>query len=702
MRHAKTLFVTSAVLAIALGTNFLVDRYWHVPVAKVPPPSAPPRAGAPQPLFGDLPARLILLAGDGVAGFRDGMDARFEDPWGVAVAADGRIFVADAGDTDRIRVIDKDGRTRTFSGAGTGYLDGNAGVARFDTPSGLTFDHSGDLYVADTGNDAIRRVAPDGSVTTLAGGHGTGAADGRASEARFNGPLGVAVDAQGNVYVADTYNHRIRRIGVDGVVTTVAGGRPGFQDGPAAQARFDTPCGIAVDPDGSLWVADTRNRAIRHIAADGTVSTLAKSEQSDNDAPLRRPLAIVADADAVYVAEASHGRILRYAHYGSLRIVTGDDMGGQRLDQPAGIAIAPSGLVATDATSARVYRIDDSPGEPAIVGPAPGASLPPTHGLWPIAPQDAWHEIVGVAGEVRGNDKGESRDHLHIGVDVRADVGSTVYAIAEGKVRDPLATWGYGKLSEGLAIDTLDYIHMRVGRDARGRPLDATRFEVVDGDDGKPERVQVRRGTRFHTGDALGTVNAMAHTHLQLAGNVAYRNPIALGFDGFTDRVPPVIDSVQLRNTSGVTLRRGPSGSVAIKRADGAVDIVVEAWDHVDGNLPRRRLGLYSLGYQVLTRDGHPLPGYAAPATTLVFDRFPADDAATRVIYAPESGETVHGSARTRFLYMATNTLHEGGVREGHWDVSTLAPGNYILHVVASDWSGNTAVRGTNVPIVVQ
>ena len=702
VRHAKSLLVALTALTIAIGTGYIVDRYRHVPVTPVQPPSAPVRAGAPEPRFHDLPARLMLLAGDGTAGFRDGANARFADPWGVAVAPDGRVFVADAGDTDRIRVIDRQGRVTTFSGAGTGYADGAPSVARFDTPSGLAIDEAGRLYVADTGNDAIRRVSADGAVSTLAGGHGPGFTDGKAVDARFNGPLGVAVDRNGGVYVADTYNHRIRRIGTDGIVSTIAGGRPGFQDGPGAQARFDTPCGIAVDPDGSLWIADTGNRAIRHIAVDGTVSTLAKSERNDHDAPLRRPFGIAADSDAIYVAEASQSSILRYGHDGALRFVTGDDAGGQHLSRPAGLALDGSGLVVSDSVSSRVYRVQDGPGAPAPVGRAPDAPLPDTHGLWPIAPQDGWHEIVGVAGEVRGNDKGESRDHLHTGVDVRADVGATVYAVADGKVRDPIAAWGYGKLSEGLAIDGLDYIHMRVGRDGRGRNLDPRRFDVLSGDDGKPERVQVRRGTRFHAGDALGTVNAMAHTHLQLDGNVAFRNPIALGFKGFVDHVAPVIDAIQLRDAAGRVVPRGRSGRVVVKRTDGALDIVVEAWDQMDGNLPRRRLGLYSLGYQLVSADGHTMPGYTEPTTNLVFDRFPDDDAATRIIYAADSGETVHGSARTRFLYMATNTLHEGQAGEGHWDISRLPPGNYTLHIVARDWSGNTATHGADLPITVQ
>jgi len=276
-----------------------------------------------------------------------------------------------------------------------------------------------------------------------------------------------------------------------------------------------------------------------------------------------------------------------------------------------------------------------------------------------------------------------------------------VLAIADGKVSDPLPTWGYGKLHEGLALDGLDYIHMRVGRGASGRVVDASRFRLLPGDDGKPGRVEVRRGTHFRAGDVLGTVNAMAHTHLQLDGNLASRNPIDLGFTGFTDHIAPVIDRVELRDPAGKALKRGKEG-ITIARTAGPIDIVVEAWDHVDDNLPRRRLGLYALGYQLLDDQGKPLPGFGKPRMNLVFDRLPADDEATRVIYAPDSGETVHGAARTRFLYMVTNVLREGVAREGHWDVSALSPGRYTLHIVAADRTGNQATRNANVPLIVQ
>src|SRR5690606_6133489 len=141
----------------------------------------------------------------------------------------------------RIRAIAPDGRVSTVAGGERGFADGAGTAARFDSPSGLAIDAAGILYVADTGNNAIRRIAPGGIVSTLAGDGVAGYRDGPAPTARFNGPIGVAVDAAGRVVVADTYNDRIRAIGRDGLVSTIAGGdEPGAIDGPAALARFDT------------------------------------------------------------------------------------------------------------------------------------------------------------------------------------------------------------------------------------------------------------------------------------------------------------------------------------------------------------------------------------------------------------------------------------------------------------------------------
>ncbi len=199
-----------------------------------------------------------------------GSAASFRGPFSIAIDKNGNIYVADR-DNYRIRKITLDGTVITFAGSAEndlviGYQDGPAAEAQFNKPTGVAVDSSGNLYVADTNNHCIRKITPDGTVSTLAGSPTPGFADGKGKLAQFNLPYGVAVDKDGNVYVADTANHRIRKITPDGTVTTLAGnGQPGNADGPAAQAQFRMPQALAVDGKGVIYVADTENNAIRKI-----------------------------------------------------------------------------------------------------------------------------------------------------------------------------------------------------------------------------------------------------------------------------------------------------------------------------------------------------------------------------------------------------------------------------------------------------
>ena len=215
---------------------------------------------------GGVVTTLAGLAGSygGADGTRSG--ARFNGPTGVAVDGTGNVYVADSS-SDTIRKVTPDGVVTTL-----------AGVEMFSGPQGVAADGAGNVYVADTWNNRIRKVTPDGVVTTLAGVAGSaGSADGTGSAARFNYPSGVAVDSAGNVYVADTYNCTIRKVTPDGVVTTLAGaaGSYGSADGTASAARFNYPSGVAVDSAGNVYVADSDNQTIRKVTPGGVVTTLA-------------------------------------------------------------------------------------------------------------------------------------------------------------------------------------------------------------------------------------------------------------------------------------------------------------------------------------------------------------------------------------------------------------------------------------------
>ena len=203
------------------------------------------------------------------------------------------------------------------SDPGCGHVDGTASAARFRDPEGLAADSAGNIFVADTGNHVIRRIATDGTVTTVAGGAGqVGSADGVGTAARFNTPTGVAVDASGVLYVADSKNHTIRRIAVDGTVTTLAGlaGDSGTTDGTGTAARFNRPTGVALRGT-LLLVADRFNHAVRAVTTAGGVvttyvglaGTAGSADGAGNTARFREPRGLVVDVDnTVYVVDAGN------------------------------------------------------------------------------------------------------------------------------------------------------------------------------------------------------------------------------------------------------------------------------------------------------------------------------------------------------------------------------------------------------------
>src|SRR5947208_1580651 len=189
-----------------------------------------------------------------------GSDARFDDPWGVAVDSAGNVYIADSGNYT-IRKVTPAGVVTTLAGqaGSSGSADGTGGAARFYILSAVAVDSLDNVYVADLGNNTIQKVTPAGVVTTLAGLGGLyGSADATGSAARFRGPASVAVDTNRNVYVADQVNHTIRKVTPAGVVTTLAGqaGSSGSANGTGSAARFNSPTGVTVDSAGNVYVAD--------------------------------------------------------------------------------------------------------------------------------------------------------------------------------------------------------------------------------------------------------------------------------------------------------------------------------------------------------------------------------------------------------------------------------------------------------------
>lgn len=206
----------------------------------------------------------------------NGASAKFSDPGGIAIDGAGNIFVADTGN-DTVRKVTPAADVNTVAGRRTdGFANGAAATATFAQPTAVAADAGGVLYIADTGNHAIRKLGPTGAVTTLAGSGAAGYADGAGSAASFSAPTGVAVDGSGNVYVADSGNHVIRKVTPAGSVSTLAGsGSAGYADGVGTAARFSRPAHIAVDGAGNVYVSDVGNVSIRKVTPAGVVSTIA-------------------------------------------------------------------------------------------------------------------------------------------------------------------------------------------------------------------------------------------------------------------------------------------------------------------------------------------------------------------------------------------------------------------------------------------
>lgn len=303
------------------------------------------------------PSEASTFAGS-TQGFADGTTAQFAFPTNVAVDAVGNVYVADVVN-NKIRKISTAGVVTTIAGSTQGFADGTGTAAQFNNPWGVAVDAAGNVYVADTFNNKIRKISPTGVVTTLAGST-NGFTDGTGTTARFEFPTAVSLDGQGNVYVADTFNHKIRKVSPTGVVTTLAGSTQGFAEGTGSAAQFSTPYGIAVDASGNAYVADEGNHKIRKISPTGVVTTLAGSTQGFTDATgtaaqFNAPRGVAADnAGNVYVADMSNHKIRKISPTGVVTTLAGSGTAGfangaasnvAQFNSPRGVTVDAAGNV---------------------------------------------------------------------------------------------------------------------------------------------------------------------------------------------------------------------------------------------------------------------------------------------------------------------------------------------------------------------
>lgn len=291
-------------------------------------------------------------------------------PSGVAEDAQGNLYVADAG-RHQIFKQTKDGTVTVVAGTGqAGFGDSTDwSPPQFNQPAALALDASGNLYVADTKNHRLRKIDSTGKVTTVAGGYASGFAgdNGSAVSAWLNSPSGVAVDAAGNLYIADRDNHRVRKVATTGTITTVAGtGTAGFSgDGASAtSAQLNSPVSVAVDAAGNLYIADRDNDRIRKVDASGAISTVAVG-----NATMQKPVSVVVDGGGnLYVTEAERHTVRLVGPNGQSQVIAGASSAGQAsaqlpasqalLNRPNQLYWSPAGrLLIVDSLNSAIRRL---------------------------------------------------------------------------------------------------------------------------------------------------------------------------------------------------------------------------------------------------------------------------------------------------------------------------------------------------------
>jgi len=284
--------------------------------------------------------RVETLSGTGQAGLTDGnrQVGQLNRPHGLATDGRDNVYVSDRGN-HAIRVVAANGDIRTLAGSGKqGNADGTGAAAAFNQPIAVAVDKAGNIYVADRDNHVVRSIDPSGKVVVVAGTAVAGLADGPAASAQFNQPYGVALSSDEKVlYVADYLNHAIRAIDLatKQVATLAGNGKAGFANGRGDQTRFNQPYNVKVDPAGRLYVPDQNNHAIRRVDPDGTVLTIAGNGQSGfadgkgAEARFNNPTGLaVVQGGTVYVADRNNQRIRVISPAGDVTTIAGDGTEG--------------------------------------------------------------------------------------------------------------------------------------------------------------------------------------------------------------------------------------------------------------------------------------------------------------------------------------------------------------------------------------
>ena len=417
---------------------------------------------------------ISTVAGNGTSGFSgDGgaaTAARLSNPADVAVDGSGNLYIADYF-SNRIRKVDSSGNISTVAGGGS-FGSGNAATAaQLRNPLGVAVDGSGNLYIADRNNNRIRKVNSSGNISTVAG-TGTSGSSGdgaAATAAQLNWPEGVAVDGSGNLYIADTYNHRIRKVDSDGNISTVAGGGASLANGIAATtARLSFPNRVAVDGSGNLYIANTRG--ISKVSAAGVITTTTQ---------VRHPQGVALDGSGnLYLADAYNHRIRKVDTAGVITTVAGGAIGtggagvGARLNRPYDVALDGSGnLYIADERNHRIRKVDSSGNISTVAGNGTSGFS----GDGAAATAALLHIPRGVAVDGSGNVYiADTNNHRIRKVDSSGNISTVAGGGSSGLGDGAAATAALLSSPEGVAVDGSGNLYIADTRNQRIRKVDSS------------------------------------------------------------------------------------------------------------------------------------------------------------------------------------------------------------------------------------
>jgi sugar lactone lactonase YvrE len=619
------------------------------------------------------------------------------EPFGI-IERNGEIFVSDG----------ENGRILRCSGA-RGF---EVFAEGFETPSHLAFDSEGNLIVVDTGANTVVQLKGRGERTVIAGKSGVaGIGEGIATDSLLNGPIGIAIDGK-RIFVSDTYNDRIVEI-ADGTLATIAGNGRGYQDGSSKEARFDTPSGLLILPDGALLIADTGNGSVRKMMGDGKITTIGLSNfDGINDGPLDgasfdEPVAFAREETGdILVLDGDTLRRInnqQNPHVTTLNRNIGGFQDGaiseSRFSMPSGIAVASTGdILITDSANGLIRAYGTRLGRTltpeefhkSIPTPEEFRSAGPAR--WPFDPPQAPRDIAGTLGELRGaiGVEGAWRS-FHNGLDIAGSYGEKTILVRDEKALNIISARFLGTNRELVRFPLIGYIHLRIGRDADEKPFDDSRFIFEFAPDGKPNSLRIKRGTRFSSGDVIGTLNSQNHVHL-VTGRYGYEYNaiVALDLPGLEDTIPPTIESLEIIDIeSGLPLIE----PIAISNAT-RLRVIMNAWDRKNLNPERRRLGIFEAGYRISRQDSDVME---VSEKSISFRGMPADSAVT-ITYAEGSRSGATGV--TLFRYIIGNRISVDDSREGSIDLSNLPVGDYNLTIYATDFFDNRTEKVILIRIV--